>query len=124
MNNPHELAPLLVAVGRAGIELAAHGDRLRHRPADLPPDLSEALRRHRGAILGMLAGGYTPAGENARYVMAERLGMADGLEMPTHPGAAAWLLAVGESMGEGCGVATHGIHCGHGETNERDSGGD
>ena len=122
--NPHELAPILLALGRAGIELAAHGDRLRHRPAVLPPDLSEALRRHRGAILGLLVGDYAPAGANAGYVIGERLGMADGLGMPTHPGSPAWLVAVGASMGEGCGVATHGVHSGHGETNERDSGSD
>jgi len=43
-------------------------------------------------------GGYAPAGADAAYVMAERLGMADGLGMATHPGAAAWLMAVRESM--------------------------
>lgn len=40
--HPHELAPLLLALGRAGIELGpqpAHHDRLRHRLAVLPPDL-------------------------------------------------------------------------------------
>lgn len=54
--HPHALdhAPLLLALGRAGIELAAHGDRLRHRPADLPPDLSARLRLHRAAVLGLL----------------------------------------------------------------------
>ncbi len=49
--HPHELAPLLLALGRAVIELAPHptvAGRLRHRPADLPPDLSARLRIHRG----------------------------------------------------------------------------
>ena len=110
--HPHELAPLLLALGRAGIELAPHptdAGRLRHRrstpdgwAADLPPDLSARLRLHRGAILGLLAGGYSPdahAGDgDAGYVYGERLGVADGLGLATHPGSAAWLVAAGESM--------------------------
>jgi hypothetical protein len=100
--HPHELAPLLLALGRAGIELAPHptdAGRLRHRPADLPPDLSARLRIHRAAVLGLLVVGYAPAGDSdAGYVLGERLGVADGLGMPTHPGSAAWLVAVGESI--------------------------
>ncbi len=128
--HPHELAPLLLALGRAGIELAPHptdAGRLRHRPADLPPDLSARLRLHRGAVLGLLAIGYAPdthaADGDAGYVYAERLGMADGLGMPTHPGSTAWLVAVGESIGASCEIATHGVHSGHGSTDEGDSGG-
>ncbi len=101
MSAPHELAPLLLALGRAGIELAphpAHGDRLWHRPAALPPDLSARLRMHRAAVLGLLVGGYAPDDTDAGYVLGERLGIADGLGMPTHPGAPAWLIAVGDSM--------------------------
>lgn len=99
--NPHELAPLLVALARAGIELAPHPTdpaRLRHRPADLPPDLSARLRIHRAAVVGLLVDGYAPADDDAGYVLGERLGIADDLGMPTHPGAPAWLVAVGESM--------------------------
>ncbi|MEZ6243370.1 MAG: hypothetical protein R3B57_10035 [Phycisphaerales bacterium] len=99
----HALAPMLVALGRAGIELAPHATdpaRLRHRPADPPWNLLERLRRHRGAVLGLLTGGYTPdPADDAEYVYGERLGVADGLGLDTHPGSAAWLLAVGESMG-------------------------
>jgi hypothetical protein len=99
----NELAPLLLALGRAGIELAPHptdAGRLRHRPADLPPDLSARLRIHRAAVLWLLVDGYAPAGDtDAGYVLGERLGVADGLGMPTRPGSAAWLVAVGESMG-------------------------
>lgn len=126
--HPHELAPLLLALGRAGIELAPHptdAGRLRHRPADLPPDLSARLRIHRAAVAGLLVDGYAPdphGDTDAGYVLAERLGVADGLGLPTHPGSAAWLVAVGESMGCSCGVATCGVHLGHGETDERDSG--
>ena len=102
----HELAPLLVALGRAGIELAPHPTdpaRLRHRPADLPPDVSARLRLHRGAMLRLLADGYTPAGgTDAEYVYGERLGIADELAMPKHPGSPAWLVAVGESLGLRC----------------------
>jgi hypothetical protein len=70
---PNELAPLLIALGRAGIDLAPHTAdfaRLRFKcpdgRADLSPDLLARLRLHRAAILGLLAG---------------------GLGMPTHPGS-------------------------------------
>jgi len=124
--HPHELAPLLLALGLAGIELAPHptdAGRLRHRPADLPPDLSARLRIHRAAVVSLLVNGYTHAGDDARYVLGERLGVADGLGMPTHPGSAAWLAAVGESIGDSCHTATHRVHCRHGSTNEGHSGG-
>lgn len=35
---------------------------------------------------------------DAAYILDERLGMADGLGLPTHPGSAAWLVAVRKSM--------------------------
>ena len=131
--NPHELAPLLLALGRAGIELAPHpsdAGRLRFKcpggPADLPPDLSARLRIHRAAVLWLLVDGYAPephGDTDAGYVLGERLGVADGLGLPTHPGSAAWLMAVGESIGIGCHAATHGVHSGHGSTDEGHSGG-
>ena len=62
---------------------------------------------HRAAILGLLAGRYAPAGDtDVGYVLSERLGVADGLGMPTHPGSPAWLIAAGEAMG----VATPGVN--------------
>lgn len=124
--NPMELARVLLDVGRAGVELAPHptdSARLRHRPAAVAPDLAEALRRHRGAILRLLAGEQAPDAGDAGYVYAERLGVADGLGMPTHAGAPAWLVAVGEWMESSCGVATGVVHSGHGETDRRDSSG-
>jgi hypothetical protein len=107
-----ELAPLLLALGLAGIELAPHpteAARLRHRPADLPPDLSARLRIHRAAVLGLLVDGYAPAGDDAGYVLGERLGVADGLTSPTHTGSPAWMVAVGESMGCSCTTRTNGV---------------
>lgn len=101
---PPELAPLLLALGRAVIELAPHPTdvgRLRHRPADLPPDLSTQLRIHRAAVVGLLTNGHVPdphGDTDAGYVLGERLGVADALGMPTHPGSPAWLVAVGESV--------------------------
>jgi hypothetical protein len=91
-------------------ELAPHPTdpaRLRHRrptpigwAADLPPDLSARLRIYRAAVLGLLADGYAPDSHgDAAYILGERLGTADGLGLPTHPGSSAWLVAVGESMG-------------------------
>lgn len=95
---------LLLDLGCAGVEVAAHApgsDRLRHRPAVLAPDLSARLRLHKAAILGLLANGYAPGpGDDpeAGHVLGERLGIADDLGMPTHPGAPAWLIAVGEAL--------------------------
>lgn len=108
----HELAPLLLDLGRAGIELAPHptdAGRLRHRPADLPPDLSARLRMHKAAVLRLLVDGYAPAGDDAGYVLGERLGVADGLGLPTHPGSPARLVAVGEgwnTLDELCDTGT------------------
>lgn len=100
----NRLAPLLMALGRAGVELAPHPTdpaRLRHRPADLTPELSARLRTHRAAVLGVLVNGYAPdphGDTDAGYIVAERLGIADDLGMPTHPGSPAWLAAVGEAL--------------------------
>jgi hypothetical protein len=69
-------------------------------------DLSAWLRIRRAAVAGLLVDGYAPAGDDAGYVLGERLGLADRLGMPTHPGSVAWLVAVGESMGFSCDVAT------------------
>jgi hypothetical protein len=124
---PDELPSVLVAIGAAGVELAPHptdAARLRHRPADLPPDLSERLRLHRAAVLGLLVAGYAPTEAESACVYSERLGVADELGMPTHPGSAAWLVAVGESMLSSCCVATHKLELRHGETDKRDSSGD
>ena len=100
--HPHELAALLLALGCAGIEVASNptdSARLRHRPTDLPPDLSARLRVHKPTVLQLLANGYAPAiGTDAEYVFGERLGVADDLRLPTHPGSPAWLIAVGESL--------------------------
>jgi hypothetical protein len=127
MTCPGEVGSLLLTLGRFGIELDRHPTDptcLRHRPAVLPPDLSARLRLHRAAVLGLLTNGYAPAGDEAGYVYDERLGVADGLGMPTHPGAPAWLIAVGESMDSCCHAATLGVHFGHGTTDKGDSGGD
>ena len=45
----------------------------------------------------------------AGYVMGERLVVADELGMPTHPGAPAWLVAVGEAMHTSCLMATNAV---------------
>lgn len=107
---PTDLPTLLVALGRAAIELAPHptdAGRLRFKCpvglAELPHDLSARLRAHRAAVLELLVNGYAPDQKgvtDAVYAFGERLGIADGLGMPTHPGSAAWLIAVGQSMGE------------------------
>ncbi len=103
MSGPlRKLARLLVSLGQASAEVSAHPDdsaQLRYRPMSLPPDWLEALREHHEFILTTLAdaGGSVPPGDS--YVLGERLGTADELGLPTHPGSAAWLIAVGESVG-------------------------
>lgn len=81
MNANDELAPLLLALWTGGMKLAPHpsdSERLRHRPASIPPDLAERLRTHRTALLRLLVVGHTPAdGTDAGYVYGERLGIAD-----------------------------------------------
>jgi len=62
-------------------------------------------------VLALLRGEGVPNGDTeAAYVFEERLGVAQGLGMPVHPGSPAWLVAVGEAMGKGCLVATDWIH--------------
>ncbi len=103
---------LLLNLGWAGVEVAAHGDRLRHYPAMLAPDLSARLRMHKAAILTLLANDYAAvpvADPEAAYILGERLGIADDLGMATHPGAPAWLIAVGESMQHTCTTRSTGV---------------
>jgi hypothetical protein len=106
------LPSLLLALGRAGIELERRptdAEALHFRPfAALTPELADALRAHKGAVLAMLAAPLCaprPEGTGAEsdatdsgYVRAERLGVADDLGLRTHPGSSAWLIAVGESL--------------------------
>lgn len=125
---PHdELGVLLLDLGRAGIELALHPTepaRLRHRPADMAPSHVVALKTHRAAVLALLVNGYSPAcNTDAGYVMEERLGIAEGLGLPTQPGSTAWLMAVGESLGYGCEIATQRLHSPHGSTDQGNCGG-
>lgn len=128
-NCRRELALLLVALGRAGIELARHPTDpalLRLRPARLDPDLLARLRMHKAAILALLATGCvsdSAGAPEAAYIQAERLGIADELAMPTHSGSPAWLIAVGEAM-ISCNSATSGLYYEHGEADGRNSSSD
>lgn len=110
MNNS-DLAPLLVDLGTAGVELAARpGDAagVRFRPATLAPGLASDLRAHKAALAALLSGVDGPYGADALYVLGERLGIADDLGMPTHRGSPAWLVAMGkalQAMTPGCARA-------------------
>lgn len=53
---------------------------------------------HRAVVLGLLTSGYVSLHPAAAYHYAERMGTADGLELPAHVGSAAWCIAVGEAM--------------------------
>lgn len=74
---PEVVASLLLVLGRAGVELAAH----RNDPV--------RLRVHRGAIPALLGDPFTLTDAEAGYVFGERLGVAGALGMPNHAGAPA-----------------------------------
>ena len=100
-----DLCRLFLDLAAARVEVAPHPERagvVRHRPADLPPDLRERLRANREAVARLLAEGYAPDDPEAAYRFHERLGVAEGLGMPTDPGSVAWLVAVGESIAVVC----------------------
>jgi len=57
LSGPPDLSRLLDDLARAGVEVAPHPtnpDRLRFRPADVPPDLAERMRLHKAALLAYL----------------------------------------------------------------------
>lgn len=113
MNRAHqELAPLLVAFGAAGGEVALHPSEpggVRYRPLTLPADLVALLKAHRGDVHTLLANGFLATSAESAYIVEERLGVADELAMPTHRGSAAWLVAVGEAIAVTCKEASAGI---------------
>lgn len=120
------LSALLIDLGCAGVEIAVHPTyptRLRHRPATLAPELVDWLRLLKSDLLAVLRGEGLPDDMETRYVMGERLGVADELGMPMHIGSPAWLVATGESIGCSCDVATDMVHSGHGKAGATDSGG-
>jgi hypothetical protein len=95
----HDLSTLLLELGRAGAELAPHptdAAMIRFRPASLDAGLLDRLRSHRFEVLNLLC---RPAPGDTDYVLTERLGAGAELGMPVHAGSAAWLIAVGESLG-------------------------
>ena len=106
------LAALLMDTGTLGVELAidsANPSLLRYRPATLPLGLAARLRLHKAFVLAILRGDLVfGATSNARYVILERLGIADELRMPTHLGSPAWLVAVGEGLNSSCHM-TNGV---------------
>ncbi len=58
---PAPAAALLIELTRRGIELQAHGDRLRYRPRSvLTPELAERVRAHKAALLALLRHGRPP----------------------------------------------------------------
>lgn len=117
----NDLARLLVDLGAAGVELAldpSDAARIRHRPRDLPETLAARLWLGKPALLRILRGEGVPnesdADSEGGYVMGERLGFADELGHPTHPGSPAWLIAVGEGMAANCRSASIAVDSPHG----------
>lgn len=108
------LAALLINMGRAGATIRdAGGGAGIMRGSALSPDRMSGVKARKRALLALLLG-YHPADGDAEYVYGERLGVADGLGLATHPGSAAWLVAVGESMEACCTSATYGVYSEHG----------
>ena len=99
--NPHQSVPAaILKLGRSRVECARHPvdpGIILHRPRTLSPDLSAALAACKPALLRLLATNFAPT-PDANDVFTERLAIADGLEMPTHLGSPAWLVAVGEAL--------------------------
>lgn len=108
-----ELAVLMMDLGRAGVELAADGERVRFRPRDrVGPDLLAGIRRHKRALLAILgdpgqADGLPGSGSGpvigeaiweAAYTFSERLGVACELGLAVHVGAPGWLIAMGTAL--------------------------
>ncbi|MEQ9453830.1 MAG: hypothetical protein RLN76_04465 [Phycisphaeraceae bacterium] len=102
---PSVVAEFLLQLGQAGVELAidpGNDARLRYRPSDLGADLRQQLSDHKPHLLALLRGEALPdehdSNTEAGYVLGERLGIAEDLGMPVHPGSPAWLVAVGEAL--------------------------
>lgn len=108
-----ELAALLTDLGRAGVELAADGERVRFRPRDrVGPDLLARIRWLKPILLALVGdpvrggelpeAGSAPAISNAvweaAYAYYERLGVADAAGLPTHVGSPAWLIAMAAAI--------------------------
>lgn len=116
------LAGLLTDLGRAGVTLRVAGSGVGFVPRSaLTTERAASLAKHKADLLAMLRDRYAPRDGDAADTLAERLGMAEGLGMPTDAGSPGWMIAVGEALGCSCYQATHGVHSGHGETDERDS---
>ena len=59
--NPDPAGTLLIELTRQGIELQAHGDKLRFRPrSSMAPELVKRVKSHKSELLAMLRGERTP----------------------------------------------------------------
>ena len=88
------LAGLLIDLGAAGVALRVRRGVLQIRCTD---EQAPRIEPYRAALLGLL-NGYEPSGAEEGIVFEERLGVAEGLGMPTAPGSPGWLIAVGEAI--------------------------
>lgn len=97
MNTPLDLASACLTLGKAGVHIALHSGSLAFKLPATNSNLRTLLLRHRVSLEECLEGRsfWSP---DAADIFTERLAVADGLEMPTHPGSPAWLVAVGEAL--------------------------
>jgi hypothetical protein len=102
MNYIDDFVTFLGNLGEAGLTLAEHPNdptAIVYFPPYVSEDLAVGLSAHRAALLGLLRDGYVPEpSSRAEFMFIERLGIADGLGMPTGRGSPAWLISVGEAL--------------------------
>jgi hypothetical protein len=72
---PSAVELLLAELAGRGIQLQAHGDRLRFRPqAAMTPDLAEQLKRHKAELLAVLHAATGAAAEAKALTWRARAG--------------------------------------------------
>lgn len=87
-------ADLLAELGRRGIQVEAHGDRLRYRPRSaVTPELAQRLKSHKRELLAILGdaggvGGRNPAGlgVGSAQAVCSRCGSGSYVDVPIHGG--------------------------------------
>ncbi len=121
MNTLPELASACVTLGKAGVQLALHGGTLVFKLSAPDAMLRTLILRHRSQLEACLEVRAAPTAD-AHDLFTERLAIADDLEMPTHRGSPAWLIAVGESTALSCGPTTTPVYSRYGKTSGRDPG--
>lgn len=100
----NSLSTLVTDLAEVGVELRAEGGDLLFRPAALPAHLLAGIRAHKPFLLRLAREREGCPEVEAEYVLNERLGTADDLGLPTHPGAIARDIALREARRASAGI--------------------